>query len=145
MTQEKINIAELLKDCPKGMELDCAMCDNVTFVGILDGNCYPIQIQTPEGNIWLSKCGCMSLSRHAKCIIFPKGKTTWEGFHRPFDDGDIVATEHGLFIGIVRVKNNMQVNAYCSINDSGCFGINSTYGFERIATEEEKQKLFEAI
>lgn len=142
---ERINIAELLKDCQKGMELDCAMCDNVTFVCIRDGNCFPIQIQTPEGNMWLSKYGCMSLITHAKCVIFPKGKTTWEGFHRPFDDGDIVATEHGLFIGIVRVKNNMQVNAYCSINYSGRFEINSTYGFERIATEEEKQKLFDAI
>lgn len=142
---KKINIAELLKDCPKGMELNCAMCDNVTFVCILDGNCFPIQIQTPEGNMWLSKYGCMSLSTHAKCVIFPKGKTTWEGFHRPFDDGDIVATKNGLFIGIVRVKNNMQVNAYCSIDYSGRFGINSTYWFERFATEEEKQKLFDAI
>ena len=25
---EKINIAELLKDCPKGMELDCILFNN---------------------------------------------------------------------------------------------------------------------
>ena len=34
---EKINIAELLKDCPKGMELDCTMLDDVTFEGIKQG------------------------------------------------------------------------------------------------------------
>ena len=28
---EKINIAELLKDCPTGMKLDCTMYENVTF------------------------------------------------------------------------------------------------------------------
>ena len=32
--KEKINIAELLKDCPKGMELDCTMFENVTFVRV---------------------------------------------------------------------------------------------------------------
>lgn len=31
---KKINVAELLKDCPKGMELDCAMFDNVTLVEV---------------------------------------------------------------------------------------------------------------
>lgn len=142
---EKINIAELLKDCPKGMELDCAMYENVTLFCASDSGAYPIKIETPDGLVALDKYGCYSSNEHAKCIIFPKGKTTWDGFHRPFDDGDIVATKHGLFIGIVKVKNNMQVNAYCSINDSGCFGINSTYGFERLATKEEKQQLFDAI
>ena len=34
---EKINIAELLKDCPKDMELDCTMLDDVTFEGIKQG------------------------------------------------------------------------------------------------------------
>ena len=29
--KNKINIAELLKDCPQGMELDCTTWDNVTF------------------------------------------------------------------------------------------------------------------
>ena len=38
MTQEKkINIAELLKDCPSVMELDCTMFDDVTYEGIKQG------------------------------------------------------------------------------------------------------------
>ena len=28
---EKINVAELLKDCPRGMELDCTMYEDVCF------------------------------------------------------------------------------------------------------------------
>ena len=33
----KINIAELLKDCPSGMELECTMYDNVTLDRVNDG------------------------------------------------------------------------------------------------------------
>ena len=32
---EKINIAELLKDCPSGMELDCTMYEDVYFDYVL--------------------------------------------------------------------------------------------------------------
>ena len=33
----------------------------------------------------------------SKCVIFPKGKTTWEGFVPPckFKDGDILTTNLG--------------------------------------------------
>lgn len=149
---KKINIAELLKDCPTGIELDSTIVnglyfDEVTFDEVTENNlikCYT-KFNSTYNTIYFYSDGSYLNHTCSKCVIFPKGKTTWEGFHRPFDDGDIVATEHGLFIGIVRVKNNMQVNAYCSINYSGRFEINSTYGFERIATEEEKQKLFDAI
>ena len=40
--KNKINIAELLKDCPKGMELDCVMFENVTFEGIKHDE-YPVR------------------------------------------------------------------------------------------------------
>ena len=33
---EKLNIAELLKDCPSGMELDCPMYDNVKLDYVLE-------------------------------------------------------------------------------------------------------------
>jgi hypothetical protein len=35
--KDKINVAELLKDCPKGMVLDCTMLDNVVFEKIDTG------------------------------------------------------------------------------------------------------------
>lgn len=82
--ENKINIAELLKDCPEGMELDCTVYDNCTLEIVFEGCLYPIQIQTPEGLVNLTKYGSMSQSTHSKCVIFPKGKTTWEGFQRPF-------------------------------------------------------------
>lgn len=34
MENKKINIAELLKNCPQGMELNCTLFDKVTLVGV---------------------------------------------------------------------------------------------------------------
>lgn len=146
--ENKIDIAELLKDCPSGMELDCTVYDNVTLGSIMDGNCYPIQIQTPEGNMLLSKYGCMSLSTHSKCVIFPKGKTTWEGFVPPckFKDGDIVISDMGD-IHLLRTKDS----SCCAYRKGKRIlpefdsTLTTNVTIVRLATEEEKQKLFDAI
>lgn len=105
---EKINIAEILKDCPKGMELDCTVLDNIVFDSISNG-VYPIKVITKDGSksLNLTKYGCTSENKNAKCVIFPKGKTTWEGFQRPFKDGDILAyTSSYTNVFIYRNKDN---------------------------------------
>lgn len=149
--ENKINVAELLKDCQKGMELDCVLYEDVTFECILDES-YPIQIQTPEGKMRLSKYGCMSLGTHAKCVIFPKGKTTWEGFRRPFKDGDIVFYDDTIAIfkewddeDLFRtyVTKYLCCDSLIDTNVS-LFGKNVRKKV-RFATEEEKQKLLQAI
>lgn len=90
--EKKINIAELLKDCPKGMELDSTMFDDIYFDCIDDVSdiikCY-IQESKHKIGISFDKYGHYSNINKTKCVIFPKGKTTWEGFHRPFKDGDV--------------------------------------------------------
>lgn len=148
----KINIAELLKDCPKGMELDCTVYDNCTLETVFEGCLYPIQIQTPEGLINLTKYGSMSQSTHSKCVIFPKDKTTWEGFHRPFRDGDIITCNNSActFVSIFKYKpTERSFRKHCSfILDYNRFVVTTKfadYTNPRFATEEEKQKLFQAI
>lgn len=141
---EKLNIAELLKDCPKGMELNCTMYDNVQFDTVQDGNVYPIKINTPEGRISLSKYGCYSLNPQCKCVIFPKGKTTWDGFQRPFKDGDVIVSEKGD----IHLLSTLD-SSYCAFRESWVNKLDSsvTTGVHvvRFATEEEKHKLFDAI
>lgn len=158
---EKINILELLRDCPAGMELDCLLFDGVVFEEINDNDicACPILIRTKEGETWnLTSTGCWDDSPSAKCVIFPKGKTTWEGFQRPFKDGDILAynTKVGTSIFIHRNKHNehtYKTSFYVGINSGGVF---LRYNKDtlialcgdcdtRFATEEEKQKLFKAI
>lgn len=146
---EKINIAELLKDCPKGMELDCVMYNDVTLRDV-DCSSYPIQVQTPEGNMNLSRYGCMSLSEHARCIIFPKGKTTWEGFVPPckFKDGDIVTNIEGAVIIYKGITTCGYCGSFVSLDHCNQFIPHyKSYLTDtiRFATEEEKQKLFQAI
>ena len=155
--KNKINIAELLKDCPKGMELDCTMYDNVVFEGVDQDECYPIKVKIKEHPITLSltKYGCWNLYNSAKCIIFPKGKTTWEGFVPPceFKDGDVlVHTQNGRFIMSIYKSNENEklINTHVIFWDREeglsvgmqicCYTDNV-----RFATKEEKTKLFDAI
>ena len=144
---EKINIAELLRNCPKGMELDCTINNDVKFIKISPSSTYPIILRTKNGyEITLTKYGQVHNMDDSKCVIFPKGKTTWEGFHRPFIKGDIVSTESGMYIGIVKsTEDSHHCYTFCTINDNEDFFINNNFSFSRLATEEEKEKLFHAI
>ena len=159
--ETKINIAELLKDCPKGMELDCTMFDDncVEFSDIVDSKFLPIRcrIKKSDGgyNFYdFTKYGCWIDDDKAKCVIFPKGKTTWEGFHRPFEDGDVVVTEDDesfqLFLlkHLTHSEDDNSYDGYCYFGwDFQCNELfkKGNWGFNRLATEEEKQKLFQAI
>ena len=148
--ENRINIADLLKDCPKGMELDCTMFENVVFDGVSDDTSYPIDVLSDTMKLNLTKTGGYSNSPDAKCVIFPKGKDTWEGFRRPFKDGDVVATNDGDWIGITTGgKSKVFIPTYCVFKSDGTFKAyldkKETWQFDKLATEEERQKLFKAI
>lgn len=150
--ENKINIAELLKDCPEGMELDCTMYDNVRLDSVSSDSDYPIKIGTENGFFTrLTRYGQNVRIKDAKCVIFPKGKTTWEGFVPPckFKDGDILITAHGNPFILKDIDNNKICESYCGIRQNGEFVIGSTHWTSnydlRFATEEEKEKLFKAI
>ena len=166
--ENKINVAELLKNCPKGMELDCTMYDGIHFDGINDSELFPITITRPDTcKISLTKYGQYTDADYAKCVIFPKGKTTWEGFVPPckFKDGDVIFTHAnclsvGLgntWISIYKENRNGGVATYIDYAEdgSGCYSdldgdkallcMERDIMRQRIATEEEKEKLFQAI
>ena len=147
--KNKINVAELLKDCPRGMELDCAMFENV-FLERVDKNVeYPIAIRVGKTDVkHLTKEGCWNKYSNAKCVIFPKGKTTWEGFFPPcnFKNGDIVYT-NGDSIAILSNGIGMRSRAFnscCGLYNHE-FDTDVVVSPKRFATEEEKQILFSAI
>lgn len=160
--KDKINVAELLKDCPKGMELDCAMFENVTFIRVdMSRKQFPIEIAVSGSRSkYLTKEGCFhdtALLPEAKCIIFPKGKTTWEEFQRPFKDGDILSYQFPGFenrsIYIYRNHPTMNTSYYVALSGDSDFiisyregcALNGNNNTARLATEEEKEKLFRAI
>ena len=124
MENIRINVAELIKDCPSDMELDCTMFDNVTFISVVEckGQINGIRIKTGDNFYHLTEFGTCNSDKNAKCIIFPKGKNSWEGFQKPFKDGDIVATDTGYWIGITEggIKDSF-IPTYCVIKGNGQF------------------------
>jgi hypothetical protein len=163
--KNKINIAELLKNCPQGMELDCTIWDSeakVFLKGVLDEHFgYPIEVTVKYNNLEYSKTfteyGEFNDLPYSKCVIFPKGKNTWEGFVPPckFKDGDIITS----------LNTSIYIFTNCSSIVAGYFfapcGLIADHKSEnhhfkvgtmsisvdnmRLASENEKQKLFDAI
>ena len=159
---ENLNLVEILKDCPKGMELDCTMFDNVTFAGVVENRVFPIRIIVGGGTTMvLTKYGQYTDDDFAKCVIFPKGETTWEGFVPPhkFKDGDILSYQNARLsnrtIYIYRYHKRFNTSYYVSLSfdpkksliicNKGDLAICDYDLTVRFATEEEKQKLFKAI
>jgi hypothetical protein len=152
--EDKINIAELLKDCPKGMELDCTVFDAKVFYQGLNERIpdHPIVVQTEHGfEFELTQYGQIHNIVGSKCVIFTKGKTTWEGFVPlcQFTDGDVISD--GEFIAIFHKFEDDHLYYHCWHNKTTKeskyktdFGIGYYYEYT-YATEEEKQKLFDAI
>ena len=143
---EKINIAELLKDCPKGMGLDCTIYDNVEFEGISDNKDWPIKISVEGYPEVLNPYGCISYRDYTKCVIFPKGKTTWQGFVPPykFKEGDVVISNFGD-IHLLRTENSSYCAYRYGLKTKLDYFITTNIKVVRLATEEEKSKLFQAI
>ena len=106
MGKNQINVAELLKDCPCGMELDCLLWDNVTFERVTDDGIWIKHIDSKGGehSLYVYNDGSFPIhnlgSLRTKCVIFPKGKTTWEGFQnlKPFKlkDGKLVPNKFDI-------------------------------------------------
>ena len=159
---KNIDLINLLKDCPQGMPLDCVLFDGeVTFNRIISDAIYPIEIKVGDNcREYLNKYGSYTDRSYGKCAIFPKGKTTWEGFQRPFKDGDILYIDGNdnnttykqlQFIFILKEISEGKIHCYCYIDKANttaefekCCLTNITYS-HRFATEEEKQRLFNAI
>lgn len=156
---ENLNLAEILKDCPKGMELDCTIYDDVEFMNVDTSGDIILRVRNKFIRR-LNKYGKEDNIDCAKCVIFPKGKNTWEGFVPPYDfkEGDViyVETKASRWVSIFKNDTGNQMFTYTDYN----LGNNNFYGADhevmslclkhtilekRIATEEEKQKLLQAI
>ena len=154
---KNLNLAEILKNCPKGTKLYSTVFGYVFFKRIDDCAIYPIVISCKNGNVEnFTNDGKIIIDYDGECTLFPsKDQRDWNKFSAPwyknskFKDGDIVAVGKNseLQVFILQIAKN-NINGYCYIGYD--FKLNKIfsagmYEFDRFATEEEKQKLFNAI
>lgn len=166
---ERIDVAKLLKECPSGMKLDSTMYENIVFDKIIeDDKIFPIRVIREEDGlrISLTKYGQYTNIGSSKCIIFPEGKTSWEGFVPPckFKDGDIIFTHtnalkfnlDNYWVSIFKEYRNNRCACYVCVCLSDLDLYHDKWEDEllcelceieenRLATKEEKEKLFKAI
>lgn len=148
---ENLNLLEILKDCPKGTKFYSRFLGSVEFckitldnyIEVIGKNGYYIGFK-PNGTYQHSE-------ESAEIDLFPsKDQRDWSKWHKPFKDGDIVYGNNNCCTYISIYKSDRENNSYnyhASLTLYGGFKINN-YADKinlRIATEEEKQKLFDAI
>lgn len=146
--EDRINIAEILKKCPKNMELISPVWDDIVFEEI-DGNNIIIFRTRIGSRVYLTQYGEVN-GIDGKCVIFPKGKANWKEFVPPcrFKNGDIVVGKNsaGSYIAIIKeFIDNTSFTSHIFFTSFGTniAGLNNSN--PRLATEYEKQRLFKIL
>lgn len=153
---EKINIAELLRDCPKGMELYSPLCGKCVFDSLNMGTIICKKQNTQDITFTSEGYYMLPVFVDCECMIFPsKDQRDWSKFQRPFKDGDILTNDRGsicIYKGPT-YYNKKLADYYCGYRagdhafvfkkfKDNHFGDIDEF---RLATEEEEQQLFDAI
>lgn len=166
---EKLNLVEILKDCPKGTRLYSTIFGEVEFGFIEDHSIYPIVLILNGGYEYLTSDGKLFNQFDGECILFPsREERDWSKFKVKkeelvppckFKDGDILSYQCKCFknrtIYIYRHRERFNTGYYVAISgdndkelmidNKGVWALNGYNDTARFATEEERQKLFKAI
>jgi hypothetical protein len=156
-----INIAELLKDCPKGMELYSPIFGKVYLDKVRPHLAIVVITDKGQGDFKEEFLYDGRYGMNGECMLYPsKSKTTWEGFVPPckYKDGDFLTYNStvGTTIFIHRNKKDehtYKTSFYVALNGRGKLLEYNKYTLVALngnaetclATEEEKEKLLQAI
>ena len=149
-----MNIANLLKYCPKGIKLYTTIWGEVTFIEVSENVCnlYPIVIYNGCYHIGLTKDGRYLINKQdSECILFPsKDQRDWSKFRLPLKRGDIMMKADGTipFIASGEFYEDASPKYICGVDITGHFktGIYGwTSEFYIPASKEAKKELFSKI
>lgn len=153
--ENRINLVEILKDCPAGTPLYSLIHGEVEFCNIVTGSGFPIAVVTKRNCYpsFTSDGRYLGDGLDGECILFPsKENRDWSKFQRPFKDGDIITCTNSCctFTSIFKERTiEKSFIRYCTfILEDNEFKVGiclSDFCNPRFATEVEKQKLFKAI
>ena len=92
-----MNIAEILKDCPKGTKLYSPLFGDVILDSVIDDNTYPINVKTGYSTEFFTEEGKFYYNNKekAECLLFPsKDNHDWSTFKRKKKDKHNVLDEN---------------------------------------------------
>lgn len=146
-----MNIAKILKNCPKGTKLYSPIYGEVEF----------IEVSVVTGSIGCKTNGCTvyfhsdgTYYKGGECMLFPsKEQRDWDDFMIPFKDGDIIIkTEFNpgckyYNIAIFKRYNNNSTNnmtVYCQVNGANEFRTEMSIHHKdwRLASTNEIKRFF---
>lgn len=160
---KKINIANILKNCPEGTKLYSPLCGECTFVEInavgtiiCKRNNGQYITFTQEGYYMIP------VNKDCECMLFPsKENRDWSTFKQPkFKNGDVIVSMAGniaLFSHTETCCNGSKNTVYyhCILPKYSAFSnsslkikIDCGIGYDKdctLATDAQKKRLFEAI
>ena len=84
--QPKLNLCEILRDCPRGTKLYSTVFGYVIFQGIIAGEVYPIVVSCENGvTKTFTADGKMFIDFDGECTLFPsKEQRSWADFIAPW-------------------------------------------------------------
>ena len=152
-----MNIAKILKYCPKGTKLYSPVYGDVTLHSIDSVyKKFPILINDIKGYEYLlTEEGHYTEYPNSECVLFPsKDQRDWDEFRLPVKRGDIMMSDGRAFI-ISDEYANTTMGAYhkyiCGIDAMGEFKVSQsnrrhwTNSFYIPASEEAKKELFDKM
>lgn len=152
---ENINLCEILKNTPKGTKFYTPIYGEVEFNEIDNVSNFPIRTKVKDNHVSFTKEGYFTYLGIPECMLFPsKDQRDWSKYQRRFKDGDIIYNRFQKKICIYFLyEGETPYIKDCRYNESSI-----QLKFEklegpipiviqdyRLATEEEKRKLFQAI
>lgn len=143
-----LDLTEILKDCPKGIKLYSPIFGDV-YLDKIRPYLAIVVTTTKEQNSFKEEFlydGRYGIN--GECMIFPsKDQRDWSKWHRPFVDGDIVTDIEGAIIIYKEITTSGYCGSFASLDHRNQFipHYKAYLDYIRLSTDEEKEKLFQAI
>lgn len=149
---KNLDLTKILKNCPKGTKFYSTIYGEVYFKEINLKCDYQIVFTLSNGcNRSVTSNGINDLRYDGECILFPsKEQRDWSKWCMPFVNGDIIFYDNKIAI-FKEWDNRTEIKTYATLYENFKIGKDGRLFGEdicieaRLATEEEKQKLFNVI
>lgn len=145
-----MDLVKILKDTPLPVTLYSTVSGELKLFTVLPNDTYPLHCATMDGSRIRTFSSEGKYDPDGECVLFPsKENRDWSMF-APFKDGDIVTGNTGQpFIFKSCDLRSDSVQSYCGLDICDRLHLDSDDWISargiRLATKEEKQRLFDAI